>query len=916
MATKEELLVKLGSSNIESAIAAAEQLMYISIQKTRTERQSPILDCAISAIIESVSNEAGLSFSFGKNKTITSFISLNEIRKNIANEDSILIVALERAFSLDRKTQTIDSKKIVKCRPLLDKNILLELHKTTITTKRTSEVLKRLRDGYDVALIGQSASGKTITAAQVSAILLMEGWTVTWLELSDPERSLFDILIHLIQSPNGSTSKHLIILDDIQSNPSEATKISQIINFLSDKTNSKIHKLLLGWYTVTNLIKETYPRVMTIVCNGEELLFPISKAILRDNYNEEIFGRIRLLSRGDLLIAKLAMDIILKDNRIPSYIDVADFAYKYVTKNSELTKDAIVLLYFLSAIGQFEIEASKTFAESKSHIGFTELLEKKIVRKNGEFISVGHRTLSSMIVQYISMLNKSIELMGIEPPIKIAADYLRNADNKQILATLERLDLVSLSIATNDQHGTVFLARAWLSFQILVNYLKRQAGIDPSWGDNLASAIFAAEAFAEISHDDWFEIARFIRSRWKIPTDGSFPNPAGGPTAERIDFDEIYKRMREEDFRLGKNPEGEDGADTIDLERAHLSWLLGLLLGFEGKSPEPNYNTIEALKKCAAKVQKPNGSFYPSRIPWITARAVLGLYATGESIRSSQLVRDACNWLRRAYPDGAYRLGLWESGTGTWNTTLMTTAMCVLALVRAGVPCDDTAVSSGTAYILSKRDDWVRPGKEIDGALAIETILLVKGNWRELSKELSHILSWAKDREPWTRPNMLASDSQDESSKVPFIANSLINIVWETVKAELPLLLEGLSINIQHFDLPFMKNIYIKHYSYIVAQSIQEIKRIIDKNIADRQSALKKMVSTSDLELEKGLKIWRERLSNLTAIEITFNDVLEDKKKATTLKNGSNIIERLNNLGLECFGNQWEPLENRIKVIL
>ena len=125
----------------------------------------------------------------------------------------------------------------------------------------------------------------------------------------------------------------------------------------------------------------------------------------------------------------------------------------------------------------------------------------------------------------------------------------------------------------------------------------------------------------------------------------------------------------------------------------------------------------------------------------------------------------------------------------------MTTAMCLTALVYAGVSLDDPAVRGGVAYLRSQQGEWLAAGQEIDAVDAMETLILTGTRWREIQNHLLQVVAWARDRDAWRHASDSASESQDESSKVPAVANSLTALMWATVKSELPLLLEGLSVD-------------------------------------------------------------------------------------------------------------------------
>lgn len=320
--------------------------------------------------------------------------------------------------------------------------------------------------------------------------------------------------------------------------------------------------------------------------------------------------------------------------------------------------------------------------------------------------------------------------------------------------------------------------------------LERQSAADATWGDNTASACFAAVVHFSLGQMDvGTQVLEHVRARWDYGDGSALPVNRDKQTADRVDFDEIVAAMRTED----EVTEHSIRADAIDSDRFHRTWALGLLLGIEGAAPVADEARLAILKHAAAATQEANGAFYPGRVPWITARVVLGMVSLGESIHTSEVVKRAVSWLRNRRPTGAFDGGFWRSGTGVWNTDVMTTSMVVLALVGAGVSPAAAEVKAGMQFLLARRADWTRDGGEIDGALTLEAGLAVSPQWQEFASELEHLLRWAQQVEAWESVGMLASDSHTESSKAPFVASSLVNISWRLVKRELPLLLQGVA---------------------------------------------------------------------------------------------------------------------------
>lgn len=782
--SRDALLVRLGAGDERIAIQAAQALAAAALT---CSEGTPCLPLTAAADVDATEPCLRIRTVAGSQREVR--LSLPTVRDLLADPDRFLTSVLCQLFDLSEDNLETASSLVARIRELPAPR---ETRGTVVSTERVSEVIGRLQAGADVAMIGPSAAGKTVSAEQIVQQLTGAGWTVSWIDLSDPAAGAIDLLVSLAVAKEGPAASHLIVLDDLQANPGVAIQIGNLLAEISQAFSSRLGVVLLGWDSARQLANEVCPGAVTIPCSGEDLLRPVLEGLACGEVEDAVLSQVRRLSAGDLLVANEAFQHYLRTGEVPSLRQIASATFEELTGGEPLSAEATRLAFLLAALGQFEIDAARAFAEAQSQPALEELVARRIIRPVGPFVAVGHRSHAALIVLHLRAGQP--ELMdSLGSPVRLSLEYLRAAGDGQIVAMLQRLDLASAARRESDQHGSTFLARSWESIQILRNYLRRQVQRDATWGDNVASAIHAAQTFSRFDEEAWSTTARFVRSRWLVDG-GKLPEPRGQSSRERDDFTAIEGKMAEEDaVKQAENAPVEMTAASIDFDRVHRTWVLGQLLGFEASAPGRSSPPLEDLVAVAGHVQEPDGNFYPSRVPWVTARVVLGLVAAGHTASSSPSVKQACQWLRRPYPEGPYKAGAWEGGTGTWNSTVETTAMCLSALARAGIPLDDPAIKAGRAYLLSQRAAWVQPGAEVDAANALEAYILTGGRWREVSAELMHLLSWARDKEPWTRTSHLASESQAQSSAVALVANSLVGILWATVKAELPILLEGIA---------------------------------------------------------------------------------------------------------------------------
>jgi hypothetical protein len=706
--------------------------------------------------------------------------------------------------------------------------------------------------------------------------------------------SPLDLAFELARAPSGSAQHHVIVVDDAQSNPRFVSEFAALIfSSLKSATSCQLHVLFTTWGSLIDSLRSLLSDIVIVPMTRHLLLVEIAEQMTGGRISPSELSELESFCRGDLKIAHLALQFWNSHQALPNRQELTRLAYEEVCRGENLTAHAQGVLYRIAALGQFEIDVSRPYAAAVSKSGFDELLGYEMLKVNEEYVSVGHRTTAFLICSHLQAM---LPAAALTPPVRLAVAYLKMGDDSLIRVTLDRLDLAGMSGRLSEQHDTALLARAWLALQVLSQYLARQAEADPTWHDNLASAVFSAESLAILAPDKAKLTADYVRRRWPVSDERTLPRPSNGPPNERVDFDQIGEAMKQEDA-ASEARNGVSAASEIDLDRTHLTWCVGLLLGFEGVAVARDSGRLAVLLRSTAGAQLPSGAFYPERIPWITARVILGLTAAGETIRSSQTVRAACNWLRTSVPDGPVNLGVWESGTGRWNTALMTTAMCLQALLKAGIPTDDPTVQLAASYVEDNRSLWSAPGLEIDAALAIETLLLVGKRWSELADDIVRLLNWARQLEAWQTVHQTAAESHAESSKVPFVASGLVGIVWQTVKLELPLLLQGLS--------------YAEQVGWQARRSDHLVERIRELVATIRAEIQVRQKPMAHLQMPEHGKL-ASALEELMTDEAQLEDILREMQEASASsqrhQSRPEIVNIANELGTKYLRAGWRRL--------
>lgn len=815
-------------------------------------------------------------------------VPIEEIVGWIHQGDSIFINLLARLLpdlsAVDRSGLSTELSAVRNGGPRISLEPADEVHSGV-----RDEVGRRIRQGNSIGLIGPSASGKSVL---LQAISVSNRGTrrFLWVDLADPRIGLAGFLAELAAVLRTSESPVCVVLDDAQSSPIVA---ENILRFLTATAFPSVQWICAGWPSIAELVGRFAANDDVVYTNAGDLCRKIIGSVSPDSAASEVMLG---LANGNALVAELAATAYLESSGLtPSISDLSRLVYESFLGSVSLGSGELAVLRHLACLGMFEIDADEALFDADSRQSIHSLLSNGVCRRNGPYVYFGHRTVARLLVHHLD----SNRLIGdTSSPVRVAVRYLREAGPTQLKVTLDRLDLISIA-GSDDQFGAAFLARCWTALNVLTHHLARQVEEDPSWGDNVASAVFAAEAFAEVGmYTEWRACADYVRGRWLTPTSELLPRHTEGATHESDDFTAIQQRMIQED---SEDPvdEWQQGAD-VDLDRFHRTWVLGLLLGFEGKALDRDPERLSALLRMAEESLDATGGYYPARVPWVTARVLIGLAACGRTVQVSEVATRAAGWLRTRPPAGPARIGgIWRSGTGTWNTDLQITALVLLSLGRAGVDPADRVVKSGLQRLRSGRNEWYRPGKEIDAAQGLEAALVLGGQWREYEPELRNLLQWCQDSRSWSETRELASVTQDESSKVPAVASALIAVIWETVRSELPLLLQGL---VGEGDTG--ADAHIEAQLVRSERELNNLKKHIEAEVQNRRLVIARGNAAS--AIREAFDQWNGFLVVAEGLKQRLSDLRVTPDGPAT----ATLVSEVDALGLATLGDAYSPIGN------
>lgn len=727
-------------------------------------------------------------------------------------------------------------------------------------------------------LIGPSSSGKSVLAFQVGRSYLLRGGSVDYFNLG-LGKSNFKELIDIFYPTTPESSHSLVIIDDLQSNPPLA---KFLLASASVARRCSLFKppavLAISWIDFSREAAAWFEDCLPVAVRPHQIRQKLIHRY-RHKLSERSLQQLVNVFGDDIFLLRQSLEQSDEEAGLAQPAHIAESIWKNRTDESKIDKSELTrIALVVGSLGRFDLSTPPGFLYHEAHTtqdAIEKLILSGLLRRHQNKISMGHRSLCSLLSDWLEWKNGWGKLYGIGGPKKTSAvvlDYLRSLGSSLAVDILRALHArAGFKDRPKLNCCAAALVELWEAFNAVLERIEHQQSADATWGNVPSSAMFAVRAFAEVGKPDLFKKSiGFLGRHWRITKRGIEVITTGLATQD--DFEQIHLAMREEDSVIAQSEDPYASlAKDIDIDRFHRTWVLGLILCAEAVVNSPE-NYLDKLANCVEQQQLNNGAFYPARVPWCTARVLLGLAACGRTIDTSPAVESAVNWLLRDRSEGgACSAGLWHSGTGKWNSTLETTGMVLLALAAVGYDCADRCLDAAQAYLLSQRNRWTAPGNELDGALAIQAFLDTGGEWEEVASETQALSRWAKGEALWQGATRSAKESLDQSCKVAQVASHLISIGWTAIQSDLPAFLDALA------TINLFRNGVIHG----------KVKR--PAGAAKPVLALNGTASTADLELETIRKVRRISLPECTIVGAYRR---QDERIRNQLKDWRSRIER------------------------
>jgi DNA replication protein DnaC len=675
----------------------------------------------------------------------------------------------------------------------------METYRDWIDHPFVSRVSKALEQGRGCLLIGPSSSGKSVLASQVGRSFLLGGQSVYYLNLSNVKGFPSGLLKKfLIKEQVGKP--FLLVADDLQSNPSATRYLLAVASAARRICDFQTLLILaISWPDFSEEAVKWFEDCLPFAVRPHQI-----RNKLIQKYYDVISARdIKEISERfgeDMFLLHLSLNLSKDLGKCVDLIEVAEEVWRKKTMGIKISNNITVRIILITgSLGQYDISISEKFLQHEAQVdpdSVEETLRIKLLRRKGDNLTLGHRSLCSLLVDLLSIWKGWEELRQLKGPkdiVNVVLDYLKSLGSSLAVDSLRALyESAGFREMPQLNRRAATIVEIWQTFNALVERIEQQQQIDFTWGNTPSSAMFAIEAFNEIGSPRLSKGSLdFLRSHWKVKKDEIKVSIEGFKT--KGDFVQIQKSMIEEDqIEEDKLPSFWIPANEVDIDRFHKTWVLGLLLCAEASAESPKL-PLNEFASLVEKQQLESGAFYPARVPWCTARVLIGLSACGRTFDTSNCVKKAVNWLLRDEKEGGANInGVWRSGTGKWNSTVETTGMVLLALSSVGYDCSDKRLLPARALMLDNLDKW-RAGEELDGALSIQAYLDTGGNWEDVAHYAQQLSKWARGEAFWRGARLSATESLQQSCRVAQIASHLIHIGWTAIRSDLPAFLEALA---------------------------------------------------------------------------------------------------------------------------
>lgn len=354
-------------------------------------------------------------------------------------------------------------------------------------------------------------------------------------------------------------------------------------------------------------------------------------------------------------------------------------------------------IYRLCVLGTYEYPVSKSFLGTPN-ISSNDLNTLKIFDTS---YYAGHREICQFIAAHI----ENAPIPDMPRRDEIIRDYILSIDNSQKWKAVKQL------IGETGAEELKAISPIWNALHCFEQEISIQTQKDPAWGDTPSSMFFVLKVASLLGvTDDYEEVLEAFSQKFDIVEPDTIELKFDQITTTH-DFENIKQKMVEEDKQY--QPVSFEAGESFDAATAHKNWCLGMIVGLKDELTKRGHQKLyDAAIKDLFKTQNSSGYWYPRRIPWVTARIVIGLTQAGYSVANHH-IQKAIGYFLDILGGKSY----WEAHTGGWNSIYETSALCLEAIFKSGFKiANNNKIARVIKYLMENQADWMITGKEVDGS--------------------------------------------------------------------------------------------------------------------------------------------------------------------------------------------------------
>ena len=605
-----------------------------------------------------------------------------------------------------------------------------------------------------------------------------------------------DLVLCLITLGRGCT----LLADDIQCNLEEARVVIDCVHSARSRsptlTTRQVFVFLVSWPEVYGKFAATATAIRAVRVRPEGIL-----PWLRDQLKGPNFERIMAFAGNNLAILHAA-----RKARIPpmaTITDIRNAVFDFLVRTSD--RQEFEAVYFATVLGAYEFEVPKELLIACT--GAKGIDIQNVIRSckaiNGNLF-VGHRVLCEFIASYLEQTKR----VGNWTREAIVFKYLSRIDQIHLWNRLVQL------MADDKSTDSTKVMSIWRLVHGFEAELREQSRKDPSWGREPGSMGFVTRTASLLGIlGEYRDVVQAFTSLFRVE-DGALRLVVVG--CKRA-YDRIQELMIEED---AQEPPGnwESGA-ALDGPRFQENWILGLAAGMGPELTEIGCGSLHQriVSELRGRQDSASGAWYPRRVPWITARALIGLSRGNPLPKDDVSLQRGIDSLIRSLGDSDH----WVPRTGGWNTEHETTALALEAISA----CQPESAPWPTIerivrFLKEERATWMAVGNEMDGAIVAHS--LVTANHSD-----EHIIEYLDSLSTRMFPKIVSDTKNfpfrsNQHCMAAQVAFSLVEIGWYLLRQDLP---ELLRIYLRRAKEEMNRKVFIT-YSHDSRRHKEKVRRI------------------------------------------------------------------------------------------